>query len=167
MAPEVLVCMSRIFGKSARGGALLLGALLLVNPPTPALGAEGDAAAEQTARELRAELSRLGPSGDPDAREVLLRQIIERCPDTEEAEAAHWALADLCLDGFAEPKEEQARSVLEQFLKRYSSSRWATQVRCRLYCLCEGADAERAAQLKAELLKDKALPQVIRRSFER
>ena len=167
MAPEVLVCMSRIFGKSARGGALLLGALLLANPPTPALGAEGDAAAEQTARELRAELSRLGSSEDPDAREVLLRQIIERCPDTEEAEAAHWALADLCLDGFAEPREEQARSVLEQFLKRYSSSRWATQVRCRLYCLCEGADAERAAQLKAELRKDKALPQVIRRSFER
>ena len=28
-------------------------------------------------------------------------------------------------------------------------------------------EAERAAQLKAELLKDKALPQVIRRSFER
>ena len=116
---------------SARGGALLLGALLLANPPTSALGAEGDAASEQTARELRAELSRLGSSGDPDAREGLLRQIIERCPDTEEAEAAHWALADLCLDGFAEPREEQARSVLEQFLKRYSSSRWATQVRCR------------------------------------
>ena len=167
MAPEVLVCMSRIFGKSARGGALLLGALLLANPPTPALGAEENAAAEQTARELRAELSRLGSSGDPDAREVLLRQIIERCPDTEEAEAAHWALADLCLDGFADPREEQARSVLEQFLKRYSSSRWATQVRCRLYCLCEGVDAERAAQLRAELLKDEALPQAIRKSFER
>ena len=40
-------------------------------------------------------------------------------------------------------------------------------MRCRLYCLCEGADAERAAQLRAELLKDEALPQVIRKSFER
>lgn len=167
MAPEVLVCMSRIFGKFTRGGVLLLGALLLMNPLTPAPGAERDAAVEQTARELRAELSRLGSSGDPEVREAFLRRIIERCPDTEEAEAAHWALADLCLDGFAEPKEEQARNVLEQFLKRYSSSQWATQVRCRLYCLCEGTDAERTAQLRAELLKDEALPQVIRKSFER
>ena len=155
--PEEVLHVSRISVRFV-GGLLLLPLMFSI------AAAEQKPAgnAEQTALELRVQLTRLGNDGDPAAREAIWKKIIEQCPNTEEAEAAFWALSNLYLDDFEEPREPQAREVLEQFLKRYPDSRWTSQVKCRLHFLCVGVDDERAAQLRGELLKDKALPQVLR-----
>jgi len=72
---------------------------------------------------------------DAAEREALFLRMIEECPDTELAEEAHWALSNLYLDDFDEPKEDKAREILELFLKRYPSSRWAVHVESRLQWL--------------------------------
>ena len=120
---------------------------------------------ERTALEFQVELNRLGSSGDPIEREELLRKIIEKCGGTEEAEAAYWALADLYLDAFNEPKEKEAREILELFLKRCPDSRWATVSKCKLLALYDAKD-KRAAELRRELKSDKALPQILRSALK-
>ena len=67
--------------------------------------------------------------------EALYLRMIDECPDTELAEEAHWALSNLYLDDFDKPKEDKAGEILELFLKRYPSSRWATHVESRLLWL--------------------------------
>ena len=127
---------------------------------------EGNAAApERTALELQVELNRLGSSGDPIERESILRKIVQQCPGTEEAEAAYWALSDLYLDAFSEPREAEARDVLELFLKKCPDSRWVAQAKCRLLALY-GAKDQRAAELRRELARDKGLPQMLRSALK-
>lgn len=75
------------------------------------------------------------PADDAAAREALYLRLIEECPETEAAERAHWALSNLYLDDFAEPKENDARKILEQFVARYPSSRWLLHVTDRLVWL--------------------------------
>ena len=65
-------------------------------------------------------------------REALYLRLINECPDTEIAEEAYWALSNLYLDDFDEPKEDQAREILEKFLERYPSSQWRQHVENRL-----------------------------------
>ncbi|GHV33705.1 hypothetical protein FACS1894187_02720 [Synergistales bacterium] len=70
-------------------------------------------------------------------KESLYMRIIEECPDTPEAEEAYWELSDLYLDGFDEPKEKEAKAILERFLKKYdagelSASPWVMHVKSRL-----------------------------------
>ena len=72
------------------------------------------------------------PADDAATREALYLRLIEECPETEAAERAHWALSNLYLDDFAEPKENDARKILERFVARYPSSRWLLHVTDRL-----------------------------------
>ena len=72
---------------------------------------------------------------DAPEREALYLRLIDECPDTELAEEAYWALSNLYLDDFDEPKEDKAKEILELFLKRYPSSRWVTHVENRLLWL--------------------------------
>jgi len=80
---------------------------------------------------------RFAISGTTDAaeREALFLRMIDECPDTELAKEAHWALSNLYLDDFDEPKEDKAREILELFLERYPSSRWTVHVESRLQWL--------------------------------
>lgn len=117
---------------------------------------------ERLGLSLQTELSRSGTSNnDPVEREAALREIIERCSGTEEAENAYWSLADLYLDAFSEPKEKEACEILERFIKNYPDSRWLTQVKCRLFVLYDGK-GERAAELYKELQKSGDLPNIIK-----
>ena len=111
--------------------------------------------------ELQVELNRIGSSGDPIEREELLRRIVNQCAGTEEAEAAYWALSDLYLDAFSEPREQDARDILEIFLKRCPESRYAVHAKCRLLALYDAKD-KRAAELRKELGANKELPQMLR-----
>ena len=72
---------------------------------------------------------------DASEREALYLRMIAECPDTELAEEAHWALSNIYLDDFDEPKEGKSREILELFLKRYPSSRWVPHVESRLQWL--------------------------------
>jgi predicted Zn-dependent protease len=72
------------------------------------------------------------PSDDAAAREALYLRLIDECPETEAAERAHWALSNLYLDDFEEPRESDARKILERFVERYPSSRWVLHVTDRL-----------------------------------
>ena len=69
---------------------------------------------------------------DVSEREALYLRMMNECPDTETAEESYWALSNLYLDDFDEPKEDKAREILELFLKRYPSSRWGAHVESRL-----------------------------------
>jgi hypothetical protein len=106
----------------------------LILLPRCAVAASGeDAQRRDTALEIRLALSR---TADAAEKEKLCLRLIEECPETEDAEEAHWALSNLYLDGFDEPKEDEARKILEQFLARYPSSLWAPHVKSRLLWLC-------------------------------
>ena len=72
------------------------------------------------------------PAHDAATREALYLRLIEECPGTEAAERAHWALSNLYLDDFDEPREDAARKILESFVKRYASSLWIAHVTDRL-----------------------------------
>ena len=72
---------------------------------------------------------------DASERETLYLRLIDECPDTEIAEEAYWALSNLYLDDFDEPKEDKAKEILELFLELYPSSRWTTHVESRLLWL--------------------------------
>jgi outer membrane protein assembly factor BamD (BamD/ComL family) len=86
---------------------------------------------EILALEYRLSIDRT-PASDAAERERLFLRIIEECPETEAAEEAHWALSNLYLDDFDEPREDKAREILESFLKRYPSSQWVLHVESRL-----------------------------------
>lgn len=136
------------------GVSLFFGCLLV-----PASGAEtGRSPAEQERRalEIRLAISRL-PEERLEERESLYYEIVNSCPETEAAEEALWALSSLYLDAFPEPREQQAREVLERFLAHYPDSGWGLQVRSRLILLCAGTENRgRAAELCRELLGPRA-----------
>jgi hypothetical protein len=95
----------------------------------PPLGQEEQ---RRLANTLSLNLARLPADAGADEKEALYLRIVEECPATEDAQEAHWALSNLYLDGFAEPREEDAKNILKRFLARYPSSRWAVHVRSRL-----------------------------------
>ena len=78
---------------------------------------------------------------DVSEREALFLRMIAECPDTKLAEEAHWALSNIYLDDFDEPKVDKAIEILELFLKRYPSSRWGPHVESRLLWLRGEASA--------------------------
>lgn len=119
---------------------------------------------EREALVLRVELNRLGSSGDPFEREVILQKIIDKCKGTEEGEAAYWDLADLYLDGFPEEMRQEAREMLELCLRAYPNSSRAILVKCRLIDLYDTKDARRA-ELVNQLKGDNMLPNVLRLSL--
>ncbi|MDR1621231.1 MAG: hypothetical protein LBS00_02525 [Synergistaceae bacterium] len=86
---------------------------------------------EALALEYRWNIDRT-PADDAAARETLYLRLIEECPETEAAERAHWALSNLYLDDFDEPREEDARKILQRFAERYPASRWILHVTDRL-----------------------------------
>jgi hypothetical protein len=114
----------------SRAVALAVGLLL-----SPAAAWAAPAPPEQQeflALDYRLEISR---TQDAAGREALYLRLIGECPGVEAAEEAHWALSNLYLDDFDEPKEDKAREVLELFLKRYPSSLWAPHAESRLLWL--------------------------------
>ena len=84
------------------------------------------------ARDYRFQISRTTDAGE---REALYLRLMDECPDTEMAEESYWALSNLYLDDFDEPKEDKAREILELFIERYPSSRWIMHVESRLLWL--------------------------------
>jgi tetratricopeptide (TPR) repeat protein len=62
------------------------------------------------------------PDDDLETVERLYLEVIEKAPDTDEAQESHWRLATLYLQAYDEPKYPQARAILEQFLARYPES---------------------------------------------
>ncbi|MDR1049265.1 MAG: hypothetical protein LBL51_05870 [Synergistaceae bacterium] len=84
------------------------------------------------ANALLLNIARLPADAGAEEKETLYLRVIEECPETESAQEVHWALSNLYLDGFGEPREEDAKKILEQFLARYPSSRWAVHVQSRL-----------------------------------
>ena len=84
---------------------------------------------EFLALDYRLDISR---TADAAEREALYLRLIDECPNTEMAEEAHWALSNLYMDDFDKSKEDKAKEILELFLKRYPSSRWAMHAESRL-----------------------------------
>ena len=126
-----------------------------------AFGAEIESL-ERNAMILRAEYNRLGSEGDPIEREAILREIIDTCKGTEEAEAAYWDLADLYLDSFPEERRQEACEMLELCLKNYPDTRRSVLVKCRLVELYENNNNTRRSELINQIKSDKSVPNVIK-----
>ena len=62
------------------------------------------------------------PDDDLETIERLYLEVIEKAPDTDEAQESHWRLASLYLQAYDAPKYPEARAILEQFLARYPES---------------------------------------------
>ena len=92
---------------------------------------------EALASEYLFQLART-PADESGERERFYLLLTEECPDTQAAQEAHWALSNLYLDGFDDPKEDKAQEILKQFLERYPSSQWAEHVKSRLLWLRGG-----------------------------
>lgn len=87
-------------------------------------------------------------------RERLYLALVDECPDTEAAQEALWALANLYLDDFDEPQESRAEEVLEYFVKNYPASPWILQVENRLIWLYEDTgNPLRVPELYEDILK--------------
>ena len=84
---------------------------------------------------------RISRTADASEREALYLRMMEECPDAELTEESYWALSNLYLDDFDNPREDKAREVLELFLRRYPSSRWTSHVESRLRWLRGEASA--------------------------
>jgi hypothetical protein len=69
--------------------------------------------------------------------EKLYQEVMQRCPDTIQAETSYWRLSNLYVMGYEPPKLNEAVELLEQFLKRYPKSDGAPQVKERLVSLYE------------------------------
>ncbi|MBQ7733015.1 MAG: hypothetical protein IJT58_03240 [Synergistaceae bacterium] len=115
---------------------------------------------ERDAMILRVELNRLGSDGDPLEREAILREIIDTCKGTEEAEAAYWDLADLYLDAFPEERRQEACEMLELCLKNYPETKRSVLVKCKLVELYDKNNARRA-ELITQIKNDKSVPKYI------
>ena len=123
--------------KGALSGLVLaLGFLSLVPAAVAAVSETELARQEALALEYQWSIDRT-PTYDAATREALYLRLIEECPETEAAERAHWALSNLYLDDFDEPREDDARKILERFVKRYASSLWIAHVTDRLAWLWE------------------------------
>lgn len=127
--------------------------------------AEPSAPLEHLALEYQMQIARTD-SDNPAEKERLYLKLIETCPQTEAAEEALWALANLYLDDFEEPRLSDAQSVLESFLSNYSSSRWLPHVESKLLWLYEGTDNNvRVIELCEHILK-RRMPLQARLSLE-
>ncbi|MBQ6773871.1 MAG: hypothetical protein IJP48_07420 [Synergistaceae bacterium] len=125
-----------------------------------AFGAEIESL-ERNAMILRVEYNRLGSEGDPIEREAVLREIIDTCKGTEEAEAAYWDLADLYLDSFPEERRQEACEMLELCLKNYPDTRRSVLVKCRLVELYDNNNTRRS-ELINQIKSDKSVPNLIK-----
>ena len=103
-------------------------------------------------------------ASEPEEREEILKRIIENSPDTEEAQAAYWDLAELYLSGFSEERKTDAENILNEFLERYPDSEWALNFRLKLLDLYDVKNPERS-NLKKIILSDKTLPAVLKASL--
>lgn len=134
--------------------------LIMILSGSIALGADIESL-ERNAMILRVEYNRLGSEGDPIEREAVLREIIDTCKGTEEAEAAYWDLADLYLDSFPEERRQEACEMLELCLKNYPDTRRSVLVKCRLVELYDNNNTRRA-ELINQIKSDKSVPNIIK-----
>lgn len=108
---------------------------------------------ENRALDYQLQLARTAAE-DVEERERLYLSLVDECPDTEAAQEALWALANLYLDDFDEPQENRAQEVLEYFVKHYPASAWIVQVENRLIWLYEDTGNQvRVPELYEDILR--------------
>lgn len=61
-------------------------------------------------------------SDDPALYEKHYLTVMAKCPDTRRAHESYWRLTNLYLRAYDEPKHDKIVTILEQFLKRYTTS---------------------------------------------
>lgn len=61
-------------------------------------------------------------SDDPSLYEKHYLTVMAKCPDTRRAHESYWRLTNLYLRAYDEPKHDKVVAILEQFLKRYTTS---------------------------------------------
>ncbi len=125
---------------------------------TDAAGGSQSAVASQLFEQILA-----APDDDLETIERLYLEVIEKAPETDEAQESHWRLATLYLQAYDEPKYAQARAILEQFLARYPESEGVEVVKPALGFIYEELeDWPAAAATYGEFLESAdGVPEVI------
>lgn len=86
--------------------------------------------------------------------ENLHREVIERCPDTQQAQISCWRISNLFMTGMDKPDFDSAIEVLEHFVKTYPDSDLMPQVSNRLlYLFRKTNNQEKVVQHLGQLLK--------------
>lgn len=85
----------------------------------------------------------------------LYKEVMERCPDTPQAEISYWRLSNLYLMAYEPPKMEEIITLLERFLARYPKSEGVPHAKQRLQMAYERT----GRWCKAADMYDDAMPQ--------
>ena len=141
----------------------------LVTPAAPGTTVPGPAAPSQTEapagklslEEQQALAKKLfqqmidTPENEYDVFEKLYKEVMERCPDTPQAETSYWRLSNLYLMAYEPPKLEEMIPLLEAFFVRYPESDGVPHVKQRLIVAYEETGRWcKAADLYAETLPE-------------
>ena len=84
--------------------------------------------------------------------ERLYLEVMEKCPETEQAQESYWRMSNLYLQAYDAPKYPEARALLERFLARYPDSEGVPLIKRRLVFVYEEMkDWPKAVELYGEL----------------
>ena len=123
--------------------------------PGGAAQAAGEAPAPQDPNALAKSLFeqiRQADTYDLTTIERLYLEVMEKCPETEQAQESYWRMSNLYLQAYDAPKYPEARALLERFLARYPDSEGVPLIKRRLVFVYEEMkDWPKAVELYGEL----------------
>lgn len=130
--------------------------------PAGAAPAAGEAPAPQDPKALAKSLFdqiRQADTYDLATIERLYLEVMEKCPETEQAQESYWRMSNLYLQAYDAPKYPEARALLERFLARYPDSEGVPLVKRRLVFVYEEMkDWPKAVELYGELFAGPEVP---------
>jgi len=91
--------------------------------------------------------------------ERLYHEVMEKCPETDQAQESYWRLSNLYLQAYDDPKYPEARALLERFLTRYPDSDGVPVVKRRLaYVYEEMKDWPKTVEIYSDLFAAPEVP---------
>jgi len=91
--------------------------------------------------------------------ERLYLEVMEKCPETDQAQESYWRLSNLYLQAYDDPKYPEARALLERFLARYPDSEGVPLVKRRLaFVYEEMKDWPKTVEIYSELFAAPEVP---------
>jgi tetratricopeptide (TPR) repeat protein len=91
--------------------------------------------------------------------ERLYLEVMEKAPETDQAQESYWRLSNLYLQAYDDPKYPEARALLERFLARYPDSEGVPLVKRRLaFVYEEMKDWPKTVEIYSELFAAPEVP---------
>ncbi len=140
-------------------------------PPTPGSAGTADAgtAAPQDPQALAKALFdqiRQADTYDLTTIERLYLEVMDKAPETDQAQESYWRLSNLYLQAYDAPKYPEARALLERFLARYPDSEGVPLVKRRLaFVYEEMKDWPKTVEIYSELFAAPEVPAEVMQEY--